>query len=73
MGLLTGRQEASLVVDILPGGYTVTEADNENHWWSVSLRGAYAVIASHLGHEVDPHSSLGRRILAATRNPQVYR
>lgn len=60
-----------LTVEAIPGGFTVTEADNDNHRWSVAYRGATPTIASHLCESVDPDSRTGRRILAAIRESLV--
>lgn len=57
-----------LNVEAIPGGFTVTDADNEWSWWSVAFHGATPTIASYLCERVDPHSRLGRRILTAVRD-----
>lgn len=51
----------------LPGGFTVFESADESRWWTVSYRGATPVIIAYRKEVVDPRSSLGRSILAATR------
>lgn len=58
---------ARLIVDVIPGGCTVTENGNEKRWWSVMFRGSSPRIASHLCEPVDPRSPLARRVLAAVR------
>ena len=71
MGSLTGRRLGTLIVDAIPGGFTVTEAGSEKHWWSVAFRGSTATIASHLCEAVDPRSVVGRQIVAAVRESLV--
>ena len=68
MGLLTDHDdEPPLVVDAMPGGFSITESGDENHWWSVIYRGSTPIITSPFCENVTTHSPLGRRILAAIR------
>lgn len=62
-----------LVVEEIPGGFTVVEEGNELHWWSVAYRGAVPTIASYLCESVDPDSRIGRHILAAIREERQLR
>ena len=57
----------SLLVEPIPGGFTVSEAANEKRWWSVVFRGTTVSIASHLCRAVDPGRAEGRAVIAAVR------
>lgn len=56
-----------LVVERIPGGFTVSERDNEKRWWSVAFRGASPTIASHLCQKVDSRSGEGQAVVEAIR------
>lgn len=56
-----------LIVEQIPGGFTVTERENEKRWWSVAFRGSTPTIASHLCHMVDPRSGEGKAVIEAVR------
>jgi hypothetical protein len=56
-----------LLVEQIPGGFTVSEAADETRWWSVAFRGTTPSIASHLCRAVDPGSAEGRAVIAAVR------
>ena len=60
-----------LVVEEIPGGFTVVEDGNDGRWWSVAYRGTTPTIASHLCESVDPDSRIGRHILAAIREERA--
>lgn len=67
MVLTHHRPDEVLTAEPIPGGFVVTAADNEKHWWSVAYRGVTPVIVAHNFETVDPNGHLGRHILAATR------
>lgn len=60
-----------LSVEAIPGGFTVTDTGDSSRWWSVAFRGSTPSIASDRCEKIDPHSGVGRHILAAIRDRLV--